>query len=225
MQTPKVTFFSLNSTICNNTNIITSLTTKKKEKKKKQQEAAVGFGSVRITVIIWEKKNSMLISITINPCLNSIHFMIIFTGWLISWGRCMVLCSLFPSHKCYPCSFPLCKIPTEKQQSLCSKQIFYVLTCKLSISCILLKNQHGLQNSGAHFVLFFKQISKLRISFASTCQKSWRLTSEFQQYKLIQSAPEERDFSEILKVTACEGVSNDFDICRLQRLKLKTLNC
>lgn len=56
MQTPKVTFFSLNSTICNNTNIITSLTTKKKEKKKKQQEAAVGFGSVRITVIIWEKK-------------------------------------------------------------------------------------------------------------------------------------------------------------------------
>lgn len=79
--------------------------------------------------------------------------------------------------------------------------------------------------TAGHILGLFLQISKLRISFTSTCQKSWRFTPEFQQHKLIQPAPEERDFSETSKVTACRGVSNDFDICRLHRLKMKTLNC
>lgn len=79
--------------------------------------------------------------------------------------------------------------------------------------------------TAGHILGLFLQISKLRISFTSTCQKSWRFTPEFQQHKLIQPAPQERDFSETSKVTACRGVSNDFDICRLHRLKMKTLNC
>lgn len=141
--------------------------------------------------------------------------MIVFTGRIIGGGRCTVLCLLFKLTNATLAAFPHANTCSGTVPLVLKpKALFWLLSCEVSIFCVIQKNR-------THFWPIFTNFKVLRKEFSSNLLVEIETHKELQQHKVIitpSPATEQSHVSEIPQVLACAGGRDDFKVCSHERL-------